>query len=194
MKRIKLTKVLALLAISLFIFTSCEDEKGLTSSDIGKSQGFIEVELNGESSEGEDINEENFKATKFNTDQDNYNSIEVIDEKENIYSISIRRTVNVTKSNNYSWISILYHKDKDSTELTYFEVGYRKKLDEQTILSLYFDKFGFNNHYIIDEDNFEFNEDTYEISGEFTVNHKYDNDNELEADVNFEAQPKKIIN
>lgn len=195
MKNTKLIKLLPLLAISLFFITSCEDEKGLTNSDMETSQGFIEVALNGEAENGEFLEDESFKATKFGKGNEEYNN-SIEKKNDSIYNIRIQRTDNTITWNNYAYLNIKYNVNQDFAEIRSFETKYTKELDDQTVLKLYFDKnwFGNNDGNIKEINTFEFDEETFELSGKVSISYTYENDNTINANVEFEAQPKKFVN
>ena len=125
----KIFKMLTLLTIPFFFMTSCEDKKGLTSSDLGDSQGFIKVTLDGKTEDGESIDNESFEAKRFG---DIYNNrISEDNNKAGVYNIYLKRVVNITKREKTANIDIKYYTDGDSAKLTDFDVNYMKELEDQ---------------------------------------------------------------
>lgn len=184
---------LTLFVVSLF-FISCEDETVITSSDLGKSEGKIKVTLDGTTKDGESLEDESFKATKY--EKGNYSYSNRISKNDSIYNIQIRRTKNVISWKNYGSLKIEYNRNQDVAVLKSFEMAYEKRLEDQTMLNLVISKYWYGygpdtNKQISD---FTLDEETYELSGKFSISYIYQNKNTINTEVEFSAQPIKIIN
>jgi hypothetical protein len=189
MKNLKLSNLLLLVIIPL-LFVSCEEEEYITPSDMATEQGKITVTLNGETENGEDLEDETFKATKYSK-EDAYYYNQIV-KGDNSYEITLDRTDDILTWNNSVYLRIKYDTDQEVAYLKSIDIYYRKKLDSQTMLDIDIGK-GYHGSEQKEIQDFQFNKETYEISGSFTINYTYYNENELSADIEFKAQPKKVV-
>lgn len=182
----KTNLMMALFAALAMVFTGCKDEE-IPALEY-KSQGFIKGTLVGETSEGEDLNEQ-FTFSQYTGISSYYSSFENI-EDEDFYSFRISRQ----DINNGGHVELVFTLDElNSTSTIGPDITFSFKKETNNQITL----FDVSNHYGVNTKeitNLSFDENTGRLKGNFEiVGNKNSSGEDATISGEFDVIVKKIV-